>query len=59
MGLEEVDSDTLRPGLQNRRFFSLARDVKSVLHSFLLAFSFWPAPYFITTPAVVLESLMI
>lgn len=41
MGLEEVNSDTLRPGLQNSRFFSLALDVKFSLHSFLLALSFF------------------
>lgn len=51
MGLEEVNSDTVRPELQNSRFFSLALDVKFNSHSFLLALSFWSVLHFITTAA--------
>lgn len=49
--MEEVNSDTVRPELQNSRFFSLALDVKFISHSFLLAPSFWSVLHFITTAA--------
>lgn len=51
MGLEEVNSDTVRLELQNSRFFSLALDVKFSSHTFLLALSFWSVVHFIAAAA--------